>query len=513
MNEVLDQHSHSTPSLSTFSEVWTLELADIDDRLSGNDPDSFANWLGGYSKKFENITGADANEQIGIVGMIPGVRHAAVAGAAIGMGVDLINSFDTIKQADRTQRLLALSEKPEMVPNWDTVEMLIEHIETWLLPVLNRRREVLQQVNSASGGNQTVTDRVTLYQSGIAELNAALVWLRSKQADFKQAYKARESVYVEGANRALRVYAEAKKAVNLSVNALLMDRTAGNQKLDEIERGFAALRCTQGGVLSKCENLACEGSDFCLAHSCYIQTCTMSVAKNSHYCTVHGKQLQDVTAFMPKLLAKNGLLPKEKTPKTPGENVPTGYLILGGIFIVFILIFNYAGALNSPDRAPAPVPVTSVVQPQFMNATVGTEDFAALTPVQLENRRLELEQEGELSGKKYQTLVEKIDVLRPRLKIGDRDAVVANAKEIMVTMEARLAELSAMKDVVEKLMQIYQFIEANPSKLAPGTAMATNTERLKNMQDAFQNIRQTVTDVESQNASSRSALAEVIAAR
>ena len=212
MTEVLDQHAHSKLSLRSLPEVWALELADIDDRLSGNDPDSFANWLGGHSKKFENKTGADKNDQIGLIGMIPGVRHAALAGAAIGMGVDLFNSFDTMKKADRTQGLLAVFEKPELVPNWDNVEMLIEHIEIWFLPVLNRRKGVLQQVNSASGGNQTVTDRVMLYESGMAELEAALLWFRTRESEFKQAYKSREAVYVEGANSAHRVYGEAKKA-------------------------------------------------------------------------------------------------------------------------------------------------------------------------------------------------------------------------------------------------------------------------------------------------------------
>lgn len=209
----LAEESSFTLSLSALHEVWAIELADIDDRLSGTDPDSFVHWLGGHSKKIHDKTGVDGNDQIGLIGMIPGVRHVAMAGAAVGMGIDLFNSFDTIKKADRTQRLLALSEKPEIVPNWDTVEMLIEHIETWLLPVLNRRKEVLQQVNSASGGNQTVTDRIKLYEAGIAELNAAQIWLRAKEAELKAAYKARELVYVEGANKAHRVYGEAKKAV------------------------------------------------------------------------------------------------------------------------------------------------------------------------------------------------------------------------------------------------------------------------------------------------------------
>lgn len=141
------------------------------------------------------------------------------------------------------------------------------------------------------------------------------------------------------------------------------------------------------------------------------------------------------------------------------------------------------------------------------------DNLASLTADQLENRRLELEHQGELSGKKYQALDERIDILKPSLKLGDRDQVVANAKEIMAMMESRLAELRATKDVVEKLMQIYQYVEANPSKLAVGTTSAINNERLRNMQGAFQNMRKAVADAESQNASSRSALAEVIAAR
>ena len=313
MSEVLHQPPHALFSLISLSEVWTFELSDIDDRLSGNDPDSFSNWLSGQHKNIESKTGVEKSLQFGLIGMIPGVRHVAMAGAAIGMGVDLINNLDTIKRADRTQRLLALFDEPELVPNWDTVEMLIEHTDTWLLPVLNRRNEVLQQVNSVSGGNQTVSDRITLYELGIAELKAVLVWLRRKEAEFKAAYQARELVFVEGANKAHRVYGEAKKAVKLSVDALLMDRTAGNQKLEDIERGYAALRCTHGGVLSRCENLVCDGTNFCLSHSCCTSGCTINADKKSHYCTKHGKQLMEVTAFLPKLLAKNGLLPKEVT--------------------------------------------------------------------------------------------------------------------------------------------------------------------------------------------------------
>ncbi|MES2279893.1 MAG: hypothetical protein V4542_00620 [Pseudomonadota bacterium] len=524
----------SSLNLETLSKIWAFELADIDDRLSGNDPDSFANWLGGHSKKIANKTGVDGNDQIGLIGMIPGVRHVAMAGAAVGMGVDLFNSFDTIKKADRTQRLLTLSEKPEMVPTWDTVEMLIGHIDTWLLPVLNRRKEVLQQVNSASGGNHTVTDRIELYEAGIAELNAAQIWLRGKEAEFKAAYKARELVYVEGANRAHRVYGDAKKAVNLSVDALLMDRTAGNQKLDEIERGYAALRCTQGGLLSQCENLRVEGGDFCLSHTCSSPGCSKTVAKSSHYCSDHGKQLQEVNAFMPKVLAKNGLLPKEKTAQSSGKNgtLRTVVLCVAGLGLVVILGNVFTGSRKG-EEAPAPAPVVSTpsvnwsgvlsdrsghavvsaAQPTAIKSSLGMDDLANLTATELENRRLELEHQGELSGKKYQALDEKIDILKPRLKVGDRDQVVANAKEIMATMESRLAELKAIKDSVEKLLQIYQFIDSNPSKLAAGTSLTTNTERLKNMQDAFQNIRKSVNDAESQNASSRSALAEVIAAR
>ncbi|MES2188760.1 MAG: hypothetical protein V4454_01455 [Pseudomonadota bacterium] len=539
----------SSLSLETLSKIWAFELADIDDRLSGNDPDSFASWLGGHSKKIHDKTGVDGNDQIGLIGMIPGVRHVAIAGAAVGMGVDLFNSFDTIKKADRTQRLLTLSEKPEMVPNWDTVEMLIEHIETWLLPVLNRRKEVLQQVNSASGGNQTVIDRISLYESGVVELQAAVVWLRGKEAEFKAAYKARELAYVEGANKAHRVYGEAKKAVNLSVDALLMDRTAGNQKLEEIERGYAALRCMQGGVLSQCENLRVEGGDFCLTHTCSSPGCSRTVAKSSHYCSDHGKQLQDVNAFMPKLLAKNGMLPKQKkTVETPQIKQPstgasrqmevadrianapkliTGILLGFGFVGAIAIVGSHTSAGKSTAESSAKVAsaVTpgvknsddysgrSSTQPSVIRSSSGIENFANLTADQLESRRLEIEHDGELAGKKYDAYDQKINALKPNLKQGDRDQVVANAKEIMATMESRLIELKAIKDSVEKLMQIYQFIEANPSKMAPGTTMANNSERLKKMQDAFQNIRQAVNDAETQNASSRSALAEVIAAR
>ncbi|MDO9485024.1 MAG: hypothetical protein Q7K25_03075 [Actinomycetota bacterium] len=545
----LNAESSSGLSLSAFPAVWAFELADIDDRLSGNDPDSFANWLGGHSKKIANKTGVDGNDQIGLIGMIPGVRHVAMAGAAVGMGVDLFNSFDTIKKADRTQRLLTLSEKPEIVPNWDTVEMLIEHIDTWLLPVLNRRKEVLRQVNSASGGNQTVTDRIRLYEAGIAELNAAQIWLRGKEAEFKAAYKARELVYVEGANRAHRVYGEAKKAVNLSVDALLMDRTAGNQKVEEIERGYAALRCLQGGLLSQCENLRVEGGDFCLTHTCSSPGCSKSVAKSSHYCSDHGKQLQDVNAFMPKLLAKNGMLPKEKKPvatppirqPSPGAsrqmdvadriaNAPkliTGILLGFGFLTAIVIVGSHPSSEKSTAESSAKVASAVTpngkssndysgrlsTQPSAIKSSSGIENFANFTAEQLESRRLEIEHDGELAGKKYDAYDQKVNALKPNLKQGDRDQVVANAKEIMATMESRLIELKAMKDSVEKLMQIYQFIEANPSKVSPGTTMANNAERLKNMQDAFQNIRQAVNDAESQNVSSRSALAEVIAAR
>ena len=514
MTEVLNQQSHAVFSLSSLREVWAFELSDIDDRLSGNDPDSFSNWLGEQHKNIESKTGVEKSLQFGLIGMIPGVRNVAMAGAAVGLGVDLFNNLDTVKKADRTQRLLALSEEPELVPNWDTVEMLIEHIDTWLLPVLNRRNEVLQQVNLASGGNQTVTDRLTLYESGIGELNAALIWLRLKEGKFKQAYKSLESVYVDGANTARKVYGEAKKAVNLSVDALLMDRTSGNEKLEEIERSYAKLRCNHGGVLSRCENLRVEGGDFCLTHTCSNSACSKSVAKSSHYCSEHGKQLQDVNAFMPKLLAQNGLLPKEKTDESPGKNgtLQTVIFCLAALVLVMFLGDAFTESRKASET-PAPARVVSAVQPLVIQSNLGIENFANLTSDQLESRRLEIEQQGELAGKKYDSYDEKVNILKPRIKVGDRDQIVANAKEVMATMESRLTELRAINDAVEKLIQIYKFIESNPSKLAAGTTLATNTERLRNMQDASQKFRKAVTDAESQNASSRSALAEIIAAR
>ena len=88
--------------------------------------------------------------------------------------------------------------------------------------------------------------------------------------------------------------------------------------------------------------------------------------------------------------------------------------------------------------------------------------------------------QGGQSAKKYAAYDEEINILKPRVKVADRDQVAANAKEVMAAMEAGFIELRAVKDMIENLMRIYQFVEANPLKITTGITLITNTDRLKN---------------------------------
>lgn len=516
MSQTPSAFSNQSPPLAfiALGEVWSIEKDDIEERLLGNDPDSLQTTFAQTGKDIEQSTGMSKSDQLGLLSLIPGANSVVMGVAALGAGLDLHRNFQLLAKADDTERLLELNKLPVKALNWDWAERLANHVRTWLMPRLEARVEGLNKVLKASQGHQAVTDRISLYEGALEELRRVLVALDARIADLQTEQHDRYKDYAYQSAEAQRIYRDAKQGVELSAAALLYDRAAAAQKIDEIEENYKRLKCVHFYALSRCESIACEGFGFCPQHLCFELGCSDAVEEKSRYCKEHNKQLTDVTAFMPKLLEKNGLLPQGKTSKPPGErsSIPSSYLILGGIVAMLVLIAIYAEAPKSSERAPAPAPAISGEQLRVADAEK-FDDFARLTAAEIESRRIDLENQGELSGKRYQAYDEKIDLLKPRLKDGDRDLVVSAAKDIMVTMEARLAELKTTKEVVEKLVQIYQFIEANPSKLAPDATLATNTKRLEAMRNASQTFRQAVIDAEHQNATSRSNLSDVLAAR
>jgi hypothetical protein len=318
--------------LNSFTEVWAIELADIDDCLSGNNPDSFKSLMGGIGKKVQAKTGLNENDQhatlagvLGGLGVLGSVAGLALAAGSVGLGIDGVNDFKTINKADDTERLLVFKKRSLASANWDTVTSLIEHVQSWLLPRLNSRIVDLTAVLQASQGHQVVTERLSLYEKGVAEIKDALEALKRRERTLHTEWDKKFKGYSERAAETRKIYEEARRGVELSVKALLFDRTAGAAKLDEIESNYARLRCSCSTMFSGCENLASEDSPYCLEHTCFESECTEMVADKSRYCKKHGNQLADVSAHFPKHLQAAGMKsedfakPKETFNSSPKD--------------------------------------------------------------------------------------------------------------------------------------------------------------------------------------------------
>ena len=321
MNIDMFQPSNGTLSLSALSRVWVIEKDDIDERLLGNNPDSIQTLLSQTGKDIEQKTGVSSVDQLGLLSLIPGVSAVAMGVAAVGLGIDGVKNFKLIDKADDTERLLELRFLPVGKLNWDWAERLATHTRSWLQPRLESRLQGLNEVLKASQGHQTVAERIALYEKSLVELRMVLAALDGRLDELNGMRTERYRTYAAQSAEAQRIYRDAKQAVELSAAALMFDRTAAAQKIDEIEQNYKRLKCFYSGALTGCDGVACDGLGYCPQHLCFEPGCTEAVQEKSRYCKEHGEQLTYITAEMPKLFAKYPAVVKARPqkPLTPEQ--------------------------------------------------------------------------------------------------------------------------------------------------------------------------------------------------
>ncbi len=337
--------SHDPLKLAALEEAWSFELPDIDDRLAGDDPDSVETWMKDLGRKLQAKTGADTSSQLAALSLIPGGTALAVAVSAIGSGADLFAGKALHEGADRTQRLLALRENPIELLDWDSIEELVVHTNEWLPPRLQARVATLTEALEASEGHDLIKTRLKLYQTAVIEVTQVLQDLRLRGDTLKASWNSRRSDFDQASAVAKLTYVEAKKALHLSVSALLMNRDEAEEKLNEIEAAYLRLKCSHSSMFSECDELHLENSKFCPVHTCFEPGCVAKVKGKKRNCEAHSNKLGHVYAELPKTFALIGFRPSEdgRGVVSIKKKSGCGWKVLGGL-VIFIVAISYLGA-------------------------------------------------------------------------------------------------------------------------------------------------------------------------
>lgn len=326
--------------LAFFRQVWAFELHDIDERLSGKNPDSSMTWAKGLSDSVAQKTGADKNAQLAVMSLIPGGAALTMMAGALAGAADLVDNLALHKKANLTAQLLAVSEKADEQISWDAAESLLEHMSTWLLPRLKSREQTLQDVLKASGGHQIVQDRLDLYVKALGDWRLLYNRLEKVKTERVSAFTARYSGYTAYVDDVQRTYRDGKKAIELSASALLLAKEEAAAKLEELEAGYARLQCCYSTGFSGCDKLAAHGEAYCTEHKCFTEGCGNQVAKKSHYCEQHADGLRQVEAVLPQTMRQAGIkTPDEEAAASSGPRW-TAILILVIVGIVLAAVFG-----------------------------------------------------------------------------------------------------------------------------------------------------------------------------
>lgn len=424
-----------TLSLETVHAVWAIELKDIDDRMiGGHNPNSRMNKVDETFVKIEKFTGVDKSGLpmfFGAMGKLTGTTGLIMAGVALAVGLDLKDDQKVLKNAEFTEKLLALSSRPISSVDWDALTSLIGNIENWLVPILAKRIESLVEILQINS-NPLAKERFDTYVKAVEELEVALATLKIVEKEFNNKWAHELEIYNKQAQKVRDDYEAEKRQLALENEALLIDKATFMGKSRDIEEAYASKACAKFG----CKNISASDSSYCFHHKCFSPLgCTNPVANDLHYCEEHVQNLADVELQLPSLnpkvkdVSNNHMNELASTEKTEGKN--SGWLSAVTIVACLVSIPLFAKYFLMPlDPSIADHSTKSVQQHTISYENLSIEDLKSLM-----NKSIS---DIDNANDAVASLEKEINALSPSLKGGSEKQTIQIAENLLrLAIEAR----------------------------------------------------------------------------